>query len=74
MFKCPKCGMEYDRDLNASINIAHRVISSMGDVSLPNQQMRRGRRKATLNAGSPQASAVGSSQALHRWFRVVRNV
>jgi len=30
IFKCPKCGMEYDRDLNACINIAHRVTSSMG--------------------------------------------
>ena len=42
VFKCPKCGMEYDRDLNACINIAHRVTSSMGwgAVGLPNQQMR----------------------------------
>jgi len=47
------CGM--DRDLNVCINIAHGVMSSMGDVSPSNQQMRRGRRKATLNAGSPQA-------------------
>jgi len=30
IYKCPKCGMEYDRDLNACINIAHRVTSSMG--------------------------------------------
>ncbi|MGB9718726.1 MAG: RNA-guided endonuclease InsQ/TnpB family protein, partial [Thermoproteota archaeon] len=30
IFKCPKCGMKYDRDLNACINIAHRVMSSMG--------------------------------------------
>ena len=30
IFKCPNCGMEYDRDLNACINIAHRVMSSMG--------------------------------------------
>ncbi len=29
-FKCLKCGMKYDRDLNACINIAHRVMSSMG--------------------------------------------
>ena len=29
-FKCPRCGMEYDRDLNACINIARRVTSSMG--------------------------------------------
>lgn len=30
LFRCPECGMEYDRDLNACINITHRVMSSMG--------------------------------------------
>jgi len=30
IYKCPICKMEYDRDLNACINIAHRVMSSMG--------------------------------------------
>jgi IS605 OrfB family transposase len=30
IFKCPKCGMEYDRDLNACVNVAHRVMSFMG--------------------------------------------
>ncbi len=28
--KCPKCRLNYDRDLNAAINIARRVMSSMG--------------------------------------------
>ena len=42
IFKCPKCGMEYDRDLNASINIARRVMSSVGwgPVNSPNQHVR----------------------------------
>ncbi|MGC9014596.1 MAG: RNA-guided endonuclease TnpB family protein [Thermoproteota archaeon] len=30
IYMCPKCGMEYDRDLNACVNIAHRVTSSVG--------------------------------------------
>jgi len=30
IYKCPICKMEYDRDLNVCINIAHRVMSSMG--------------------------------------------
>jgi transposase len=30
IFKCPNCGMEYNRDLNACINIARRVTSSAG--------------------------------------------
>ena len=29
-YECSQCGLEYDRDLNASINIAHRIMSSMG--------------------------------------------
>lgn len=29
-YKCSDCGMEYDRDLNACVNIVHRVMSSVG--------------------------------------------
>jgi len=30
LFRCTKCGMEYDRDLNACINIAHALTRRMG--------------------------------------------
>lgn len=30
IYRCNNCGMEYDRDLNAAINIAHRLMWSMG--------------------------------------------
>ena len=29
-YECPKCGLIYDRDLNAGINIARRITSSLG--------------------------------------------
>ena len=55
IFKCPKCGMEYDRDLNACINIARRVMSSTGWGSRepPKPADEAGGVKPQLNAGSP---------------------
>ena len=63
LFKCPKCGMEYDRDLNACINIAHRVMSSMGWRSsepLEPADEEIGV-KPTLNAGSSRLQSWSSS-------------
>lgn len=63
IFRCPRYGMEYDRDLNACVNIAHRAMSSMGWGSRepPEPAYEETGVKPALNAGSPQASAVGSS-------------
>jgi len=56
IYKCPNCGMEYDRDLNACVNIAHRVTSSMGWRSSeplePANEVGTQRREGRLNAGS----------------------
>jgi IS605 OrfB family transposase len=54
IYKCPNCGLEYDRDLNACVNIAHRVTSSMGwRSSEPLEPANEGIGvKPTLNAGS----------------------
>lgn len=62
-FKCPNCRMEYDRDLNACINMAHRVTSSRGWGSRePPQPAREGLgEKPFLNTGTP-AKAGGSSR------------
>jgi len=51
-FRCPRCGLIYNRDLNACINIVRRLTRSAewGSLAL-NRQMRE-RRKASLNAGS----------------------
>jgi len=54
IYKCSSCGMEYDRDLNACINIAHRVMSSMGWRSREPRKPAYDEigAKPTLNAGS----------------------
>jgi len=33
VFKCPVCGFEIDRDLNAAINIMKRGIEQVSDLS-----------------------------------------
>jgi IS605 OrfB family transposase len=63
IYKCPNCGMEYDRDLNACINIAHRVTSSMGWRSrepLEPADVTEGA-KPQANAGSPRLQSWSSS-------------
>ncbi|NHV05791.1 MAG: transposase [Thaumarchaeota archaeon] len=63
IYKCPNCGMEYDRDLNACVNIAHRVTSSMGwrssePLEPANEEIGV---KPTLNAGSSRLQSWRSS-------------
>ena len=43
-FRCPKCGLIYNRDLNACINVAHALTRGMGWGSCepPDRQMRGG--------------------------------
>ena len=56
IFRCPNCGMEYEKDLNACMNIAHRVMSYMGWGSRepPKPADVTGGVKPQLNAGSPR--------------------
>ena len=52
--KCPNCGLRYNRDLNASVNIAHRLMRSMGWGSCepPKPANEELGVKPTLNAGN----------------------
>jgi len=63
IYKCPKCGMEYDRDLNACINIARRLMRSAGRGSceLPKPAYEGKGREASLNAGSSRLQSWSSS-------------
>jgi IS605 OrfB family transposase len=53
-FRCPKCGLIYNRDLNACINIARRLMRSAGWGSCePPEPADEGKGvKPSLNAGS----------------------
>jgi transposase len=54
VFKCPKCGLIYNRDLNACINIAHALKRGMGWGSRepPEPANEEIGVKPTLNVGS----------------------
>jgi hypothetical protein len=53
-FRCPKCGLIYNRDLNACINIAHALKRGMGwgRCEPPEPADEEIGAKPTLNAGS----------------------
>jgi len=53
-FRCPRCGLIYNRDLNACVNIAHALMRGMGWRSREPREPADGEIgvKPTLNAGS----------------------
>ncbi|MEG9194929.1 MAG: zinc ribbon domain-containing protein [Candidatus Methanoglobus sp.] len=72
IYKCPKCGMEYDRDLNACINIARRLMRSAGWGSCePPGPADEGKGvKPSLNAGSSRLKSWSSSHFRHSFREV----
>jgi len=57
-FRCPKCGLIYNRDLNAAINIAHALMRGMGWGSCepPEPANEGNRRKAYPERWKPSVS------------------
>ncbi|MBS7611408.1 transposase [Candidatus Bathyarchaeota archaeon] len=58
--RCPNRGLIYNRDLNACVNIARRIMSptGWGSCKPPEPAYEGIGVKPTLNAGSPPASAM----------------